>query len=107
MEPVNHKLGNPLITAVIKYRFHPNTIATKEKCNLGLSFSFSQVERDEIMKKIDNLIPDKVTQSTGIPTKRIKENSDISGNFLFVCFLEIITIAFPLLFYKTRWKMQS
>ena len=49
MEPVNHKLGNPLLTAVIKYRFHPNTIATKENCNLGLSFSFSQVERDEIM----------------------------------------------------------
>ena len=49
MEPVNHKLGNPLITAVIKYRFHPNTIATKKNCNLGLSFSFSKVERDEIM----------------------------------------------------------
>ena len=41
--------------AIIKYRFYPSTIETKNNCNSGLSFGFSQVEHDEIMKEIHNL----------------------------------------------------
>ena len=48
-----------------------------------MSFSFSQVERHEIMKEINNLKTNKATQSTDIPTKLIKENSDIFGDFIF------------------------
>ena len=43
----------------------------------------SQVERDEIMKEISRLNINKATQSTDIPRKRIKENSDIFGDFIF------------------------
>ena len=77
--------------AVIKYRLHPSIIAIKEKCVSSFSFSFSQVERDEIIKKINdeiikeinNLKTNKATQSIDIPTKLIKKNSDIFGDFIF------------------------
>ena len=51
-----------------------------------MSFRFSQNERDEIMKEINNLETNKATQSTDIPTKFIKENSDIFGNVVFRCY---------------------
>ena len=67
--------------AIIKYRLHPSIIAIKEKCVSSFSFSFSQVERDKIVKEINSLKTNKATQSTDIPTKLIKENSDIFENF--------------------------
>ena len=80
---MSHNIGDPLMKAIMKYRFHPSIVAVKKKCNSGLSFSFSQVERDEIMKEINNLKTNKATQSTDIPTKLIRENSDIFGDFIF------------------------
>lgn len=49
----------------------------------NLCFSFSQVERDDIVKETNNLKTNKTTHSTDIPTKLIKENSDISADFIF------------------------
>ena len=69
--------------AFMKYRFHPSIVAKKKNCNLSLSFSFSQVERHEIMKEINNIKTNKTTQSTNIPTKLIKESSDVFGDFIF------------------------
>ena len=80
-EPVSHNIGDPLMKAIMKYRFHPSIVAIKNNCNSGLSCSFSQVERDEMMKEINNLKTNKATQSTDIPTKLIKENFDIFGNY--------------------------
>ena len=68
---------------IIKYRLHPSIIAIKENLVSSFSFSFSQVERDEIMKERNNLKTNIETQSTGIPTKLIKENFDIFGDFIF------------------------
>ena len=83
--------------AITKKGFHPSIVGKKKTCNLGLSFGFSQVERDEVMKEINNLKTNKAMQSTGIPTKRIKENSGIFWNL----FLKIIIIAFPIPFFQT------
>ena len=82
-EPVSHKIGDPLMKTIMKYRFHPSIVAIKKNCISGLSFSFSQFERHEIMKEINNLKANKATQSTDIPTKFVKENSDIFGEFIF------------------------
>ena len=65
MEPVSHNIGDPLMKAIMKHRFHLSIIAIMENCNSGLSFSFSQVERDEIMKEINVIKTNKATQSTG------------------------------------------
>ena len=80
---MSHNIGDPLMKAIMKYRFHSSIVAIKKNCDSGLFFHFSQVERHEIMKEINNLKTNKATQSTDIPTKLIKENSDIFGDFIF------------------------
>ena len=82
-EPESHNIGDPLMKAIMKYRFHPSIVAIKKNFNSGLSFSFSQVEHHEIMKEINNLKTNKATRSTDVPTKLIKENSDIFWRFYF------------------------
>ena len=52
---MSHNIDDPLMKAIMKYSFHPSIVAIKKICNLGLSFSFSQVESHEIMKEINNL----------------------------------------------------
>ena len=79
-EPVSQNIDDPLMKAIVKYRLHPSIIPIKEK---SLSFSFSLVEREEIIKEINNLKTNKKTQSTNIPTELIKENSDIFADFIF------------------------
>ena len=44
-EPVSHNIGDPLMKAIMKYRFHPSIVAIKKNCSSSLSFSFSQVDR--------------------------------------------------------------
>ena len=61
-EPVSRNIEDPLMKAIIKYRLHPTIIAMKEKCISSSSFSFSQLERDEIIKEINNLKTNKATQ---------------------------------------------
>ena len=81
-ELVNHNIGDSLMKAIMKNRFHPSIVAIKKNCNSGLSFSLSQVERHEIMKEINNFKTNKATQSTYMPTKPIQENS-VFGDFIF------------------------
>ena len=58
--------------AIVKYRLQPSIIAIKEKWASSFSFSFSQVERDEIIKEINKLKTNKEIQSTDIPAKLVK-----------------------------------
>ena len=67
---------------VLKYRSHPRINLIKENGNSNLCSSFYQIERDEIIKEINNIKRNKATQSTDIPTKLIKENSDIFVNLI-------------------------
>ena len=53
-----------------------------------LPFSFSKIERDKILSDILKLGTSKACQDTDIPTKIVKENTDISTKFLF----QILTI---------------
>ena len=82
-EPLSQNVGDPLMKAIMKYRPHSTINQVKEKCNLNLCFSFSQIERDEIIKEINNVKTNKATQSADIPDKLIKENSYIFTNFIF------------------------
>ena len=40
-EPVIHNIGDPLMKAILKYRFHPSIVAIKKNFKSGLSFNFS------------------------------------------------------------------
>ena len=82
-EPVSRNIGDLLMEAIMECRFHPSIVAIKKNGNSASSFSFSQVERDDIMKEINNLQTNKSTQSTNTPTTLIKENSNIFRDFIF------------------------
>ena len=69
--------------AIVKYRTHPSIIAIKENCNSSTLFNFSFVDKEDILKEIKNLKANKATQNTNIPTKLIKENSEIFADFIF------------------------
>ena len=32
-EPVSHNIGDPLMKAIMKYRFHPSIVAIKKNCD--------------------------------------------------------------------------
>ena len=67
--------------AAIKYGFHPSIIAIKQNCNLGLSFSFSQGERDEItLITLRQIEPHKAQTC---PQSLLRKILIFFGNFVF------------------------
>ena len=52
-------------------------------CNFKSHFSFKNVRKEEIPKELNNLNTNKETQNTDIPTKIIKEDSEMFGDFIF------------------------
>ena len=74
---------DPLLKAIVRYRNYPSIVAIKKFCNSKSHFSFKNVQKEEILKELNNLNINKATQNTDIPTKIIKENSDIFGGFIF------------------------
>ena len=74
---------DPFLKAIDRYRHHPSILAIKKFCNSKSHFLFKNVQKEEILKELNNLNINKATQNTDIPTKIIKENSDIFGDFIF------------------------
>ena len=70
-----------MIKAIIQYRDHPSIIAIKESCSNSKN-SFSFIEKNYILKEIKNLQLNKATQDPDIPTKLIKNNSDLFVDFI-------------------------
>ena len=58
--------------------------------NRRLLFTFSKIQRDEILSDILKLETSKACQATDIPTKIIKENADIFANVLVSNFNDFI-----------------
>ena len=80
-DPISASISDPVVSSIVKYRAHPSITAIKENFNLRTPFNFLFVDKEDILKEIRNL---KVaTQNTDIPTKLIKENSDIFADFIF------------------------
>ena len=77
------KINDPLLKRFIRYRNHLSIAAIKKCLNSKSHFSFKNVQKEEILKELNNLNINKATQNTDIPTKIIKENFDIFGDFIF------------------------
>ena len=82
-DPFFENINDPLLEANVKYRNHPSIVAIKTFCNSKSHFSFKNLQKEEIFKELNNLNINKATQNTDIPTKIIKENSEIFGDFIF------------------------
>ena len=82
-DPICGNINDPLLKAIARYRNHPSIVAIKKLCNFKSHFSFKNVQKEEILIELNNPNINKATQNTDIPTKIIKENSDIFGDFIF------------------------
>ena len=68
---------------MLKYRNHPSIIAIQNKCKDKGNFNFTEIDQKQIEKEIIlKLDVNKASQSSDIPIKVLKENSDIFSNFL-------------------------
>ena len=76
-------INDQLLQAIVRYRNHPSIVAIKKFCSSKSHFSFKNVQKEESLKELNNLNINKATQNTDIPTKIIKENSEIFGDFIF------------------------
>ena len=74
-DPISENINDPFLKAIARYQNHPNIVLIKEFCNSESHFSHKNVQKEEILKELNNLNFDKATQNTDLPTKIIKENS--------------------------------
>ena len=70
------------LKANLIYRNHPSIIAIRNKCKDKDSFNFIEVDHKQIEKEILKLDVKKASQSSDIPVKVLKENTNIFSNFL-------------------------
>ena len=82
-DPVIDNVKDPTLKAILKYKKHPSILAIKTKSNRNGIFSFRAVRFKEIEREIRLLKLNKASQYSDIPTKTIKENSDIFSNFIY------------------------
>ena len=80
---INNK-SDPILKLTVKYRNHLRILAIAKVCKKSQNFPFlfSLVQRKNLSKEIQNLDINKVAQESDIPCRAIKENSNISGDFL-------------------------
>ena len=83
IDRTSENISDPVIIAIVKYIAHPSVIAIKENCTPKSNFNFLFVEKVDILKEIQMLQSNKATQNTDIPTKLIKDNTDIFAELVF------------------------
>ena len=53
-DPICENINDPLLKAIVRYRNHPSIIAIKKFCNSKSHFSFKNVQKEEILKELNN-----------------------------------------------------
>ena len=77
---------------------HPSITEIKKRSNLNKTFAFNTVSvtKEDIKEEINNLDCSKAKQESDIPTKIVKENSDIFTDFISMNFNNLLlTCNFP------------
>ena len=77
-DPIIENVKDSTLKAILKYEKHPRILAIRTKCNRNGAFSLREISFKEIETKIRLLKLHKASQHSDIPTKIIKENSDIT-----------------------------
>ena len=90
-----NELEDPILKAIEKYKNHPSIRAINTKGPFG-TFSFSEINREEVMKEIQSLDTNKASQESDIPIKLIKQNLDLFSVFMHESFNKTMeTSKFP------------
>ena len=75
--PSIDSVENRTVRAILKYRNHPSILANHERKKTQVNVCFKEVSIEKTQKEILNLNNKKASQNSHIPTKIIKESSDI------------------------------
>ena len=67
---------------ILKYRDHSSIVIIRNQSKNRNSFNFTNAERKELKHLILNQDANKVSQSSDIPLKILKKNTDIFSDFL-------------------------
>ena len=97
-DPILDNINDPVIKFIVKYRNHPSIHNIGEVCNRKQCsfFSFSHLDKEQILKEILSLHSAKASLDVDIPTKTIKDDADIFSDFLLSGFNNsITTFIFP------------
>ena len=72
---------DPIERAIFKYNNHPSILKIRARVQ-GQSFKFSNVTKEDLLREINFLNPNKANTSNSIPVKNLKENIDVTGHTL-------------------------
>ena len=87
---------DPTLKTILKYRKYASILAIKRRIKSDPVFTFNYITKEDVIKEIKNLNASKASQEDDIPTKIIKENSDIFSNFIYQGFNNMIDVCiFP------------
>ena len=76
-------IQDPVLKSIRKYSTHPSIVVINESINEKSIFKFQLVSIDEVENEISSLDVNKSCQENDIPTRVIKENSDIFAHIIF------------------------
>ena len=81
--PANHncnkdfqKKNDPALNSINKYKYHPSIVIIKSKIEPQSKFSFTPVEHEEVLRKIESVNVSKASQQSDIPTKILIKNCE-------------------------------
>ena len=72
---------DPIYNAINKYKDHPSILMIKSKIDQQSKFSFSQVQYEDVLKKVKNLKVSNASQQSDIPTKILINNSEFFAEY--------------------------
>ena len=72
---------DPIERAIFKYKNHPSILEIRARLQ-GQSFKFYNVTKEDLLREINFLKPNKANTSNSIPVKNLKGNIDITGDSL-------------------------
>ena len=78
IDPQSERMSCPTLKSIIKYRRHPSLAAIQNAYKWS-SFSFSTVEKVDLIREIKNLSKKKAIQDDDIPVKILTENVTFSA----------------------------
>ena len=95
-DSIVENVRDPILKAILKYRKNTSILAIKRRIKSGPVFTFNHIMEEEVLKEIKNLDAWKASQEDDLPTKIIKENSDIFSSFIYQSFNNMIDVCiFP------------
>ena len=81
-ESFHQNIKKPTLKAVLKYRNHPSMTSMLHSFHQALSFNFSYIDRNTVLKEIINLNATKASQDIAIPLKTVTEYADYFAEFI-------------------------